>query len=94
MIKKRVSENESNTLQERLSDHIRVGFALNHFNHIRSVENIQKILFQTLVDEYLKNPECRNLFAISRVADNMLRNVQFLRQLSIDIPFVNRMKAN
>jgi hypothetical protein len=92
-IKKRVSENESSTLQDRLTEHIRVGFALNHFKYIRSIENLQKILFQTLVDECSKTPEHRNLFAIARVSANMLQTVQFLRQLNIDTPFVNRMKA-
>ena len=93
VIKKRVSEKESSTLQDRLTEHIRVGFALNHFNYIRSIEYIQKILFQTLVDECSKTPEHRNLFAISRVSANMIQTVQFLRQLNIDTPFVNRMKA-
>ena len=65
VIKKRVSEKESSTSEDRLTEHIRVGFALNHFNYIRSIEYIQKILFQTLVDECSKTPEHRNLFAIS-----------------------------
>ena len=80
-------------LEQRLSEHARVGFALNHFNHIRSLENIQKILFQTVIDEYSKPPEERNLFAISRITGNMLQNIQFLRQLNVDVPFVSQMKA-
>ena len=92
-IKKRISRNESHMLEQRLSEHTRVGFALNHFNHIRSLENIQKILFQTVIDEYSKPPEERNLFAISRIAGNMLQNIQFLRQLNVDVPFVSQMKA-
>ena len=92
-IKKRISRNESHMLEQRLSEHTRVGFALNHFNHIRSLENIQKILFQTVIDEYSKPPEERNLFAISRIAGNMLQNIQFLRQLNVDLPFVSQMKA-
>jgi len=92
-IKKRISRNESRMLEQRLSEHTRVGFALNDFNHIRSLENIQKILFQTVIDEYSKPPEERNLFAISRIAGNMLQNIQFLRQLNVDVPFVSQMKA-
>ena len=55
LIKKRISLHDSNTLEERLNEHIRVGFALKHFNHIAAIENIQKILFKTLADEVPRN---------------------------------------
>ena len=92
-IKKRISHQDSNLLQRRLSEHIRVGFALNHFKHIASLENVQKILFRTITDEYSKPINERNVFGISRLAGNMLQNIQLLRHLNIDVPFVNRMKA-
>jgi hypothetical protein len=92
-LKKRISRQESNMLQHRLNEHVRVGFALNHFQHIHSIANIQKILFRAITDESSKQPNERNVFAISRLAGNMLENIQFLRQLNIDLPFVNQMKA-
>ena len=45
-IKKRISHQESNMLEQRLSEHTRVGFALNHFNHIASLEKFKKFCFK------------------------------------------------
>ena len=53
-IKKRICRLESDMLQHRLNEHTRVGFALNHFRHIQGLESVQKVLFQTLIDEVLK----------------------------------------
>jgi hypothetical protein len=92
-VKKRLSHHDSETLDKRLNEHIRVGFAMNHFKYIQSIESLQKILFCSISDETSKPPESRNLFAISRIAANMLLNVQFMRQLNVDSPFVNRMKV-
>ena len=67
-IKKRISWNESERVNERLAEHTRVGFALNHFKHIESIENVQKILFQTLIEEHSRPSENKNLFAIAKLA--------------------------
>jgi hypothetical protein len=48
LIKKRISLHDSDKLQERLNEHIRVGFAVNHFKFIDGLENIQKILFKAV----------------------------------------------
>ena len=56
-IKKRLSRQERDMLQHRLGEHTRVGFALSHFRHIQGLENIQKVLFRTVIDEYSKPPE-------------------------------------
>ena len=92
-IKKRISGNESERINERLTEHTKVGFALNHFKHIESIENVQKILFQTLADEHSKPAEKKNLFAIARLATNVLQNTQILRQLNLDTPYVSNLKA-
>lgn len=92
-IKKKVSKNESNKLQQRLSEHARVGFALSHFRHIEQVRTVQKILFQTLLDESSKPIEKRNLFAMSRISANMLQNIYALRVLNLDTPFLNQIKS-
>jgi hypothetical protein len=92
-IRRRVTKNEVDGLQERLSGHARVGFALAHFNHIDEINNIQKILLQTLVDEANKHIERRNLLALSRIASNMLENIQTLRELNLDTPFLNQIKS-
>lgn len=89
LIKKRISRHESNLFQQRINEHIRVGFALAHFRYIHSLEYLQKILFKTITDEYSKPPNEINLFGLSRLATNILMNAQFLRQLNIDTPFVN-----
>jgi hypothetical protein len=92
-IKGRISQNEENTLQERLANHSRVGFAVQHFKIIDQIEDLQKILFQTLMEESSKPSKRKNLFAISRVASNILDNAQALRILNIDEPFVAAYKA-
>lgn len=92
-IKKKVSKDESNKLQQRLSEHARIGFALSHFRQIEEVHTIQKILFQTLLDESSKPTEKRNLFAKSRISANMLQNIYALRALNLDTPFLNQIKS-
>ena len=92
-IKKRISQNEEDTLQKRLTNHARVGFALSHFQVIDQIQGIQKILFQTLLEESSKSDGKKNLFAISRLASNLLENIQALRTLNLDAPFVAALKA-
>ncbi len=87
-IKKRISHNEVGTLQERLINHARVGYALSHFQIIDKIQGIQKILFQTLLEESSKPKEKKNLFAISRLSSNLMDNFQALRTLNLDAPFV------
>ena len=65
-IKKRISHNEVNMLEKRLTNHARVGYALSHFQVIDQIKGIQKILFQTLLEESSKPSEKKNLFAMSR----------------------------
>jgi hypothetical protein len=93
LIKKRISQQESNLFQQRMNEHIRVGFALSHFRYIHSLEYLQKILFKTIAEESSKPSNKINLFGLSRLATNILMNVQFLRQLNIDTPFINQMKT-
>ena len=92
-IKKRISQNEVDTLQERLGNHARVGYALSHFQIIDQIKAIQKILFQSLLMESSKSVEKKNLFAISRLSSNLLDNFQALRTLNLDAPFVAPYKA-
>ena len=92
-VKKRISQKEEHTLQQRLTNHARVGYALSHFRVIDQIEATQKILFQTLLEESSKSVERKNLFAISRLASNLLDNVQALRTLNLDAPFVAALKA-
>jgi hypothetical protein len=92
-LKKRISKDNSNTLHQHLSEHTRVGFALNHLRHVQSAENLTKILFLTIIDEYSKPPEKRNLHGISHLAKGLVENIQFQRQLNIDMPYVTEMKA-
>jgi hypothetical protein len=92
-IKKRISQNEEDTLQKRLINHARVGYALSHFHIIDKIHGIQKILFQTLLEESSKPSERKNLFAISRLSSNLLDNFQALRTLNLDAPFIAAYKA-
>jgi hypothetical protein len=92
-IKQRISREEVDTLQKRLSNHARVGYALSHFQIIDQIKGIQKILFQTLLEESSKPSERKNLFAISRLSSNLLDNFQALRTLNLDAPFVVAYKA-
>jgi hypothetical protein len=45
-IKGRISQNEENTLQERLTNHARVGFAVQHFKIMDQIEYVQKYCFK------------------------------------------------
>ena len=92
-IKKRISYNEVNMLEKRLTNHARVGYALSHFQVIDQIKGMQKILFQTLLEESSKPSEKKNLFAMSRLASNLLDNVNALRTLNLDTPFVAAYKA-
>lgn len=92
-IKKRISENEEEIVQERLTEHGRIGIALKLFEIIDSIERVQTFLFQSLREEFMKPMEKRNLFSVARIATNILENSKFLRLLSIDIPFVKQIKA-
>lgn len=92
-IKKRIFQNEVNTLEKRLTNHARVGFALAHFSVIDQIKGMQKILFQTLLEESSKPSERKNLFAISRLVTNLLENIQALRTLNLDAPFLAAYKA-
>ncbi len=92
-IKKRISQNEVDTLQQRLINHARVGYAFSHFQIIDQINGIQKILFQTLLQESSKPGERKNLFAISRLSSNLLDNFQMLRMMNFDAPFVAAYKA-
>ena len=80
-------------LEKRLTNHARVGYALSHFSAIDQIKGIQKILFQTLLEESSKPSEKKNLFAMSRLASNLLDNVNTLRTLNLDAPFVAAYKA-
>ena len=92
-IKKRISHNEVNMLEKRLTNHARVGYALGHFQVIDQIKGVQKILFQTLLEESSKPSEKKNLFAMSRLASNLLDNINALRTLNLDAPFVAAFKA-
>jgi hypothetical protein len=92
-IKKRISENEEEIVQERLTEHGRIGIALKLFEIIDSIERVQTFLFQSLREEFMKPMEKRNLFSVARIATNILENSKFLRLLSIDIPFVKQIRA-
>ena len=46
--KKRISRHESNLFQQRINEHIRVGFALAHFRYIHSLEYLQNYLLKPL----------------------------------------------
>jgi hypothetical protein len=92
-IKQRISREEVDTLQKRLSNHARVGYALSHFEIIDQIKGIQKILFQSLLMESSKSWEQINLFAISRLSSSLLNNFQALRTLNLDAPFVAAYKA-
>ena len=92
-IKKRISQNEVDRLQQRLINHARVGHALSHFQIIDQIKGIQKILFQTLLEESSKSSDKKNLFAISRLSSNLLDNFQAIRTLNLDAPFVAAYKA-
>jgi hypothetical protein len=65
-IKKRISHNEVNMLEERFTNHTRVGYALSHFQVMDQIKGMQKILFQALLEESSKLSEKKNLFAMSR----------------------------
>lgn len=91
-IKKRISGNESASVNERLTEHTRVGFVLEHFKHIKSIENVQKILFQTLINEHSRPSENKNLFAIAKIATCMFQNTNLLRLMNADTPFIRDMK--
>ena len=92
-IKKRISHNEVNMLEKRLTNYARVGYALSHFQVIDQIKGMQKILFQTLLEESSKPSEKKNLFAMSRLASNLLDNINALRTLNLDAPFVAAFKA-
>lgn len=64
-----------------------------HFKVIDQIEGMQKILFQTLLEESSKSSEKKNLFAISRLVTNLLDNIQALRTLNLDAPFLAAYKA-
>lgn len=55
-VKKRISQKEEHTLQQRLTNHARVGYAVSHFRVIDQIEATQKILFQTLLEESSISP--------------------------------------
>jgi hypothetical protein len=78
-IKKRISQNEVDTLQQRLINHARVGYALSHFQIIDTIKGIQKILLQSLLMESSKSVEKKNLFAMSRLASSLLEKDVELR---------------
>jgi len=80
-------------VQERLTEHGRIGIALKLFEMIDSIERVQTFLFQALREEFMKPMEKRNLFSVARIATNILENSKFLRLLSIDIPFVKQIRA-
>lgn len=95
-IKKRISKNEENEdalVDGRLAHHSCIGFAHNHINWMDEIERMQKILFQTVYQESVKPAEKKNLFAMSRIATNILENMKFSRLLNIDTPYVDRIKA-
>ena len=80
-IKKRISENEEEIVQERLTEHGRIGIALKLFEIVESIERVQTFLFQSLREEFMKPMEKRNLFSVARIATNILENSKFLRLL-------------
>lgn len=47
-IKKRISENEEEIVQERLTEHGRIGIALKLFEIIDSIERVQTFLFMII----------------------------------------------
>jgi hypothetical protein len=74
-----------------LKQHTQTGFAADHFEMIDQIKNVQAILFRALQDESSKEYE-KNLIVICKISSTILQNVQILRQLIVDTPFVARMK--
>lgn len=91
-IKKRISDEDA-FVDGRLTHHGKIGFALNHINWMDDIERANKILFQEMYQESVRPPEKKNLFAMSRIATNILENIKFSRILNVDTPYVQKMKA-
>lgn len=83
-MKKEITENEEEIVQERLTEHTRIGFAIKHFEIMDSIEGALRILFRSLIEESMKPIEKRNLFSLSRIAKDILEYSKVIRQLNDD----------
>ena len=83
-IKKEISENEEKIVEEMLTEHNRIGFALKHFEIMDSIEGALRILFRSLIEESTKPIEKRNLFSLSRIAKDILEYSKIIGQLNHD----------
>ena len=79
-IKKRISENEEEVVQERLTHHGRMGFALKAFEILDTIDHSQKILMRSLHEQSMRPGDKKNFFSISRIATNILENGKFIRR--------------
>lgn len=54
-IKKRISKDKKEKLDERLEEHTRIGYVLKHFGFIDDIERTQKILFRSIFEDIFPN---------------------------------------
>jgi hypothetical protein len=80
------------TLEKRLKQHAQIGYAADHFEMIDRIESVQSILFQKLRDESSKEAAEKNFIGICKLSSSILQNIQILRQLYLDAPFIARLK--
>ncbi len=76
------------TIEKRLKYHTQIGFAADHFEMIDQIKSVQAILSRTMLDESSKVESDVNVIAICRLSSSILRNTEFLRELTLDDPVV------
>jgi hypothetical protein len=89
-MKKEIAENEEEIVQERLTEHNRIGFAVKHFEIMDSIEGARRILYRSLIEESRKPMKKRNLFSLSRIAKDILEYSKVIMQLNDDTYDVER----
>jgi hypothetical protein len=85
-IKSNLKKNEEEIVRNRLDQHTKINFVLEHFNRIDELKNLQRMLLKAVYEEISKPIENRNLIGISKIASNINSNITTLTVLSSGSP--------
>jgi len=91
-IKKKLSENQSSIYKDRMAYQTKLGIIINHFKRIEEIEYIQTTLLRTLHFETSKPKEEQSLFAISKIASNLVTNTRLLVEMNVSSPIVDQIR--
>lgn len=81
-------------LDKRLKHYFKIGFVASHFEMIDTLQSVQRILVRALNEESMKEGTGteKNSKTMSRLSTSIAKNIQTLRILLLDTPYIDKIR--